>query len=357
MQPTLREFDCPVPDPGQLVIDCGYGGVCGTDLHLQQGHLAIPTPLVLGHEGLGTIAELGAGGHVDALGAPLTVGDRVMWASSISCGTCEPCLRYREPTLCERRRTYGVNRPVSEVVPLAGAWADRIVLHPGTTVVKVPAGIDDLAAMSFACAGPTMVHALFERRPVRVGETVVVQGSGPVGLAAAALAQLSGAALVVLAGGPSTRLEQAKRSGIGDLHVNVVDRDAESGLRDVRDLLPAGGADLVIECTGVPAAIQQGIGLARRGGSYLIVGQYTDAGTTVINPHHIVRQQLDVIGSWAFSGAHLLEYVRLLPALATRFDLAGLVTSFPLAQYPDAMAAVREGRVIKAVLAADSMTK
>ncbi len=73
------------------------------------------------------------------------------------------------------------------------------------------------------------------------------------------------------------------------------------------------GADLVIECTGVPGAVDQGTRMARRGGSYLIVGQYTDAGNAWFNPHQIVHRQLDVLGSWAFTGAHLREYIRMLP--------------------------------------------
>ncbi|MFE3286967.1 alcohol dehydrogenase catalytic domain-containing protein, partial [Streptomyces sp. NPDC059233] len=195
----LREFEVPPPPAGGMVVACRHGGVCGTDLHLQQGHLPIPTPLVLGHEGLGTVTEFGPGTpRRDAAGRELRAGDTVMWASSIACGTCVPCRLHREPTLCENRRTYGVNRALADGSELAGAWAEAIVLHEGATVVRLDEGIDPLAAMSFACAGPTVVHALYERRPVRVGEIVVVQGSGPVGLAAAALAQLSGAAKVIV---------------------------------------------------------------------------------------------------------------------------------------------------------------
>ncbi|MFF5037373.1 zinc-binding dehydrogenase [Nocardia salmonicida] len=348
VEPSLREFTVPEPDAGELLIACTYGGVCGTDLHLQQGHLPIPLPMILGHEGLGIVNKVG-GSVKDALGEPLSAGDRVMWASSIACGTCVPCRQYREPTLCEIRRTYGVNRAALEEDSLVGAWAEYIRLHSGAVVVKVPDTIDDLTAMSFACAGPTMVHALFERRPVRLGETVVVQGSGPVGLAAAAFAQLAGARQVIVVGGPAGRLEKAKQCGIGDHHIDIIDQGPEATARQVGELAPE-GADLVIECTGVPEAIAQGIGFARRGGAYLIVGQYTDAGPTTINPHHIVRQQLDVMGSWAFSGAHLVEYVRILPALASRFDLSALVTTYPLNEYTDAMTAVGQGRVLKAVL-------
>ncbi|MGW1194622.1 zinc-binding dehydrogenase [Streptomyces sp. NPDC002536] len=348
---ALREFGIPQAPAGGMVVACGYGGICGTDLHLQQGHLPIPTPLVLGHEGYGVIRELGAGEHRDATGAPLAEGDAVMWASSIACGECPPCRLHREPTLCENRRTYGVNRPLTDGAELSGSWADHIVLQPGTTVVKAAEGVDPLAAMSLACAGPTVVHALFERRPVRLGETVVVQGSGPVGLAAAAFAHLAGAAKVILIGGPAERLALAAKAGIGDVHIEIAgSQDAGRVLQEVRDATGGDGADLVIECAGVPAAVAQGLTLARRGGSYLVIGQYSDAGDTLLNPHQIVHRQLDVIGSWAFTGAHLTEYVRLLPTLAERFDLAGLVTAFPLEQHAEAMAAVAAGAVMKAVL-------
>jgi threonine dehydrogenase-like Zn-dependent dehydrogenase len=354
--PVLREYPIPAAPAGGAVVACGYGGICGTDLHLQQGHLPVPTPLVLGHEGLGTLRELGPaadgpGLAVDATGAPLAPGDPVMWASSIACGTCPPCRLHREPTLCENRRTYGVNRSVTHGTALSGSWADHIVLQPGTTVVRAPEGVDPLAAMALACAGPTAVHALYERRPVRLGESVVVQGSGPVGLAAAAFARLSGASKVIVVGGPDGRLRQAAAAGIGDVHLNIADADDPAAVLDeVRAATGGHGADLVIECAGVPAAVAQGLALARRGGSYLVIGQYTDAGETLLNPHQIVHRQLDVIGSWAFSGAHLVEYVRLLPALVARFDLASLVTTFPLREHARAVAAVADGAVMKAVL-------
>jgi threonine dehydrogenase-like Zn-dependent dehydrogenase len=349
--PVLREFPVPPAPAEGMVLNRLYGGICGTDLHLQQGHLPIPTPLVLGHEGYGTVLELGAGGGRDALGEPLSVGDPVMWASSIACGLCPQCRMHREPTLCQNRRTYGVNRAITDDVALAGSWADHIVLQPGTTVVRAAPGVSATAAMALACAGPTVVHALYERRPVRLGETVVVQGSGPVGLAAAAFAQLAGAARVIIVGGPEGRLAAAAAAGIGDVHLDIVGpEDPEAVLREARAAAGPDGADLVIECAGVPDAVAQGLTLARRGGSYLVIGQYTDAGDTELNPHQIVYRQLDVIGSWAFTGAHLVEYVRVLPALAARFDLESMVTAYPLDNHADALADVAAGAVLKAVL-------
>jgi threonine dehydrogenase-like Zn-dependent dehydrogenase len=348
---ALHRFPVPPAAPGDAVVAVSYGGVCGTDVHLQRGDLAIPVPLVLGHEGLGVVHELGDGVRRDAAGAELRPGDVVMWASSIACGRCVACLVHKEPTLCEHRRTCGVNRPLSEVPALSGSWAEHIYLRAGSTIVRLDGGIDPVAAMSLACAGPTLAHAL-ERRPVRLGEVVVVQGSGPVGLAAAAMAHLSGAREVIVAGGPQARLDLAARAGFGDRHFNVVEApDQEAVLERVREATPGGrGADLVIECTGVPAAVAQGLRLARRGGAYLVVGQYTDSGDAVLNPHQVVYRQLDVIGSWAFTGAHLVRYVELLPALAARFDLGSLVRTFPLAEAQSAMDQVAAGAVVKAVL-------
>jgi threonine dehydrogenase-like Zn-dependent dehydrogenase len=346
----LAEFPVPAPEPGGLVVLCRYGGICGTDLHLAQGHLDVPTPLVLGHEGLGVVHALGEGTATDSTGRPLAIGDTVMWASSISCGDCPPC-RESEPTLCEHRRTYGVNRPTTASPQLAGSWAEAICLEPGTTVVALPdCGIDPIAAMSLACAGPTMVHAL-QRRPVRAGETVVVQGSGPVGLAACALSSLAGAE-VILVGGPTRRLAAAAAAGFGDRHLEVVDSgDVDGAVAEVFERTGGRGADLVIECTGVPAAIDQGLRMTRRAGAYLVVGQYTDSGDAWINPHRIVHRQLDVVGSWAFTGDHLIRYVELLPELTARFDLAALVTRFPLDEVDAAMTQVAAGDVLKAVLA------
>jgi threonine dehydrogenase-like Zn-dependent dehydrogenase len=347
----LRDLPLAAPDDREVLVRVEYGGICGTDLHIAKGHLDVPLPLVLGHEGIGVIEHAGW----DAVlvdGSPATVGRRIMWASSISCGHCWQCRVAREPTLCERRRTYGVNRGVGEAASPGGSWSRAMLLVAGTALVPVPPELDRLAAMSLACAGPTMLHALGERRPVRRGETVVVQGAGPVGMAAAAYAQLSGAGYVVLVDRVPRRLHVAASLGIADAHVDVAGRDPAAIVENVLTCLGGGrGADLVIECTGAPEAIEQGMAMCRRGGSYLIVGQYTDAGPAAINPHAIVYRQLDVHGSWAFGGAHLEAYVASLPRLLARHELARLVTPFALTDVNAAMRAVAAGTVVKAVVA------
>jgi threonine dehydrogenase-like Zn-dependent dehydrogenase len=349
----LERFDVPAPEPGAIVVDVELGGVCGTDVHLQAGRLPIPTPLVLGHEGVGRVGALGAGADADSTGVALAAGDLVAWGSNISCGTCFFCRDAADPTLCERRRVLGINRPAADWPHLTGAWADAIYLEAGTTIVRLDEGAPPEAVIALGCAGPTAVHGVLHVTPVRVGETVAVQGAGPVGLAAAMYAQLAGAGRVVLLGAPAGRLGLARELGIGDEHLDVDALGVEERLATARDATPGRrGADLVVECTGVPAAVAEAIDMARPGGRVLVLGQYTDHGPTPINPHLITRKALELRGSWAFSGRHVVAYVRSVPQLAARFDLPRLLTSFPLERAQDALDAARAGQVTKAVLRA-----
>jgi threonine dehydrogenase-like Zn-dependent dehydrogenase len=338
------------PKPGAIVAAIDYGGVCGTDVHLQAGRLAIPVPLVLGHEGVGRVETLGEGVDHDALGAPLSVGDRIAWASSIACGTCFYCRDAQEPTLCERRRIYGITRPLEEPPHLTGSWAETIYLEPGTTVVRLDDTQPSKAVIALGCAGPTVVHGLLHISPVRPGESVVVEGAGPVGLAAAMYAHVADAHPVILIGAQAGRLELAARLAVGDERLDIELLEPEQRLERVRALTETRGADLVLECTGVPAAVSEALELARSGGRVLVLGQYTDHGPTPLNPHLITRKQLSVLGSWAFSAAHYVEYLRTLPQLRARFPLEQLITRFPLDRAQDAIDAAAAGSVGKAAL-------
>ena len=347
-----RQAPVPDPEPGAIVVDVVYGGICGTDVHLHHGNLPMPTPVILGHETVGRVVKLGAGVTTDLTGAALAVGDSVAWASSIACGRCYWCLVERERTLCADRKIYGINQRFDTWPRLSGGWADSIYLQPGTAVFRLPDGIGFAQAIALGCAGPTAVHGVLHVTGIPVGSTVVVLGSGPVGIAAAMYAHLAGAAKVILVGGPGTRLDLAKSLGVGDVHIDLftVADPAERVRQVAAETIGERGADVVLECAGVPSAVADGFAMARRNGKVLILGQYTDRGETPINPHVITRKQLTVLGSWAFSEGHYQEFVQSLPLLAARFDLARLITPYPLAEANQALADVAAGRVMKAVL-------
>ena len=348
----VRDLPRSEPGPGALVATVELAGVCGTDLHLQDGRMAIPTPLVLGHEAVGRVRSLGEGVTADAHGVPLAPGDLVGWASNIPCGRCYYCLQVGERALCESRTVYGINQSVDDWPHLSGGWADEIYLQPGSTGVKLPEGTTAEQVIALGCAGPTVVHGLLEITPPHVGEVVVVQGAGPVGLASAMYAKLAGAGKVVLVGGPRGRLDLALELGICDVAVDLfgVPDPAERLALVLAETTGGRGADLVVEATGAPQAVAEGLDLCRRNARYLVVGQYTDHGAVPINPHLITRKQLQVFGSWAMTGEHYVRHVAAVPLLAARFDLSRLVTRYPLEEADRALADMRSGVTLKPVL-------
>jgi threonine dehydrogenase-like Zn-dependent dehydrogenase len=351
-KPLVREdLEIPEPAPGAALARIDLGGICGTDVHLQQGRLPIPTPIVMGHEAVGRIERLGPGLEHDALGQPLDPGTRVVWASNIPCGRCYYCLRLGERTLCAERRIYGINQRADTPPGLSGGWADVIYLQPGSTIIGIPDDVTSDEVIALGCAGPTTVHGVLGLLRIQAGDVVTVQGCGPVGLAAAMYASVLGAARVILVGAPASRLELAAELGIGDVHLDITEvAEPADRVRAVRSETEGRGADVVIEATGVPAAVAEAIDMCRPNAQLLVLGQYTDHGPTPINPHLITRKQLQVYGSWAFAERHYIDYVRTLPQLRARFDLTHLLTSYDLEAVNDALADVAAGRCTKAVL-------
>ena len=139
----------------------------------------------------------------DWLGGPLRVGDRVTWASSIACGECYYCRLKRQPTRCLTRKAYGISYCASDPPHLRGGYAEKILLRAGSSIFRLPDAVPNEALIGAGCALTTAIHA-FERAPLEWGDTVVVQGTGPVGLAAIAVARVAGASKIWLSGARRT---------------------------------------------------------------------------------------------------------------------------------------------------------
>lgn len=349
---TVESASVPTPGPGAVVARVDLAGVCGTDVHLHHGQLPIPLPVVLGHEGVGRVWGLGEGVTTDFSGNPLRAGDAIAWSSNIPCGQCYWCIVAGERTLCETRKVYGVNQRFDEFPRLSGGWAEAIYLQPGSAIFRLPDDLSPEHVIALGCAGPTAVHGVIEVAGIRAGDTVVVQGSGPVGVASAMYAHLAGASRVILVGGPAGRLGLAREIGVGDVHVDIFEvPEAADRVPLVLDATPSGrGADVVLECAGVPEAVAEGWEMARRGGTFLALGQYTDRGAVPLNPHVITRKQLRIVGSWGFAEKHYLSHIQALPRLAGRFDLTRLITRYQLEDAGKALADMGAGRVMKPVL-------
>ena len=190
----VRTFPHPgAPGPGEALVSVDIAGICGTDVHLWLGQLSIPLPNVLGHESAGRIEQLGPGLERDWRGEPLQPGDRVTWASSIACGECYYCRLKNQPTRCLTRKAYGISYCASDPPHLRGGYAQKILLRAGTAIFRLPDSVPSEALIGAGCALTTAIHG-FDRAPLAWGDNVVVQGTGPVGLAAIAVARVAGAA-------------------------------------------------------------------------------------------------------------------------------------------------------------------
>jgi threonine dehydrogenase-like Zn-dependent dehydrogenase len=345
----IWKLDEPQLEPGSILLETVASEVCGTDVHIHHGRLSgVPYPIIPGHVSVGRVLEL-RGVKQDAVGTPLAKGDVVTFYDVHEvCGSCYFCAVAKQQNRCPERRVYGITYGATE--GLLGGWAERIYLKPGVRVVKLrePLSADDV--IGGGCGLFTGFGAV-ERTGLSLGDTVVVQGSGPVGLSAAAFAVLKGAGQVVVVGAPAARLELARRMG-ADVVLSVEKDEVEYRAQVVRDLTSGRGADVVIEASGNPAAVPQGLELVRDGGIYVIAGHYTDAGPISINPHvDINKKHLDIRGQWGTDFAHVVRGLTMLAKYRERLPFAAVIGArYGLEQASEALSDVESLRVTKAVI-------
>ncbi|GAB7192069.1 zinc-binding dehydrogenase [Kineococcus sp. NUM-3379] len=347
----VRDLELPELEPGAVLLRTLGSEVCGTDVHLSRGQLAgVPYPIIPGHVSVGEVAALGPGPvALDVHGDPVRVGQVVTFLDVIgTCGRCWYCTVAHATTRCPHRRVYGVTLSADD--GLLGGWAEFVHLLPGAHVVPLPEGLPWRDFLAGGCGLPTALHAV-TLAEVQFGDTVVVQGAGPVGLCAAVLAQLRGAGRVVVTGGPEVRLAAALRFG-ADVVLDIAGTSAAQREEAVRELTGGRGADVTIEATGVPGAVPEGMRLTRDAGRYVVVGQYTDAGTATFNPHlDLNRRHLDVRGCWGSDVGHLVRAVQVVHRYGRWFGWGGLVShEYGLHEAQRALDDVAAQRVVKALV-------
>jgi threonine dehydrogenase-like Zn-dependent dehydrogenase len=335
----LREFER--PRDGVLLRTLA-SEVCGTDVHLWKGQLAgVPYPIIPGHVSVGRVAE--TDGALDVDGHALHEGQIVTFLDVYgTCGRCWFCTVARAGTRCPHRKVYGVT--LSSDDGLLGGWSEYIHLRPGVHVIPLPETLDWRAFMAGGCGMPTALHAV-TLADIAFGDCVVIQGAGPVGLCAAALAQLRGAGQVIVIGGPELRLQAARILGAD--HTIGLDEDR---VERVRELTDGRGADVTIEATGVPDAVPEGMRMTRDAGRYVVVGQYTNAGDATFNPHFDLNQKhLEIRGCWGSDVGHLYRAVKVMAR--HRFPWTDLITrEYPLEDAQRALEAVEAQTVVKALI-------
>jgi D-arabinose 1-dehydrogenase-like Zn-dependent alcohol dehydrogenase len=345
----VESFPDPDPAPGEVILETVASEVCGTDVHLWHGRLSgVPYPIIPGHVSVGRVRESN-GVDRDALGEPIAPGDLVTFLDVHgTCHRCFHCAVALQPNRCASRRVYGITFPLEE--GLLGGWSEAIRLLPGVNILKLPESIEADRFIGGGC-GLFTGFAAVERAGLRMGETVVVQGVGPVGLSAVAFAHLSGAGRIIAIGDPSARRELAATFG-ADEAMGLSDTTREERHERVMELTRGRGADLVVEAAGQPGAVNEGFTLLRDGGRYVVAGHYTDTGTTPLNPHRdLNRKHAEVRGQWGTELRHLVGALTLLARHGDRLPFERLAgRAYGLDEVEAALRDVESLAVTKAIV-------
>lgn len=312
----LEELEVPAPGPGQVLVEVRFCGICGSDLHeFRKGPMMIRAtrhpltgqepPLVLGHEFSGVVKGLGEG----ASGPP--VGTRVTADACWRCGRCSACLA-GDYHRCRYGGSIGLHSD--------GAFASHLVV-PDYCLVEIADGVSDEAAAltePFAVA----LHAL-ERGALRAGQDLLVIGFGPLGAAAALTGRALGARVFV------SELDERRADAAAGL--GFVCLEAGEGLEHrVRQGFGGGGADVVVDSTGVPAVLAQAVESTKRGGSAVLVGLGGPPAT--LSTDRLVMYERSLVGSLGYRH----DLPRVIKMFATGLiDPSPLITGIvPLEQAP-----------------------
>lgn len=248
--------DAGIVDAGDAVVSIRRASICGSDLHLVHGSFPVEAGLILGHEAVGVVAEVGSDVR------RFRVGDRVLVPAVAGCGACAPCRRgYVVGCLRWASKVYGT----SLELPGAQAEAMRVPYADGN-LQPAPSDVDDEALLFLTDNLPTAFYAAANAH-ITPGATVVVLGGGPVGLLAASCAQLFGPAAVYVIDRVPERLAMAR--SLGALPLDALREDVQARVLEATE---GQGADAVIEAIGSGATIQQAVDLVRVGGALSIVG-------------------------------------------------------------------------------------
>lgn len=302
----------PAPGPRDVLIAVAGCGICGTDLHILEGEFAPTLPIVPGHEFAGEVVAVG--GDV----SEVSVGDHVAVDPSLHCGECYYCRRGRG-NLCERWAAIGVTRPGAAaefvVAPVGNCYrlSDRI--DPADAALVEPLSC---AVRGFDVLGP------------RFGDHYLIYGAGTMGLMMMELAKRAGAASVTVVDTNPSRLETARLLGCS----------AAVGSAD--EVERPRGWDVVIDCTGVVAAIEDGLSRVGRGGTFQQFGVSAASAQASFSPFKVYNEEIRIIGSMAVlhsfdRAGELLEAGFLRPdvLISDRFDLE---------DYPKALEHFAQGR-------------
>jgi alcohol dehydrogenase len=324
----LEEVPRPQAGPGEAVIRVTMTTICGTDLHIVRGEYAVKPGLIIGHEPVGVIEELGAGvtGY--------SIGDRVLVGAITPCGQCNACLS-GNLSQCGHGSGYEAIGGWRFGNTINGAQAEYLLVpNAQANLAKIPDDVTDEQVVLLADIASTGISGA-ESGGVRIGDAVAVFAQGPIGLCAALGAKLMGAAVVIGVDGDDDRIAMARKMGV-DV---VLDYRKVDVVAEIRRLTTGTGVDVAIESLGTQQTFENALRVLRPGGTLSSLGVYSgklqmpyDAFAAGLGDHRIVTT---LCPGGKERMRRLIQMVRsgrldLRPLITHRFKLADINEAYKL---------------------------
>jgi Zn-dependent alcohol dehydrogenase len=347
----VEDIDDPTPRAGEVKIDVAAVGVCHTDLNFTSGSVPVPYPIVLGHEAAGRVVEVGPG--VD----DVAVGDHVVCSIIGPCGRCFQCVR-EDHALCEDaplftgRMLDGTTRLSKDGNPIhtlhyQGSYAEFAVV-PARFVVPIRRDAPLDVVCGLACGVSTGLGAATVRAAVLPGSSVVVVGSGGVGLSTMMGARLRGAATVIAVDRLGRKVEKALELGLA---THGIDSSSTDPVAAVLEMTGGRGADYGFDAVGVPGTLDQVVAATRRGGTCVVIGRALGVVELTVDTSKLLQQRTltGTFGGSIHPRRHIPEFVDLF--MQGRLDLRGILDArYSLDEAPQALDDLHHGRVTRGVI-------
>lgn len=343
---SFEDLTMGAPRDDEILVRVGYAGICHTDINCHHGNAPTPKPVVLGHEGAGTVVEVGA--QVSGL-AP---GDRVLM-TFMSCGRCRVCLTGR-PAYCPRALALNFlggradGSSAYEDTDVRGHFFGQssfatLAMANARNVVAVPGSVPLGHAAVLGCGVMTGAGAVLNSLKVAPGSSVAVFGAGAVGISAVMAARVAGASTVVAVDAVRSRLDLAAR--LGATHTLLAGAGVPEAIAELTD----GGADHSVEASGHPVAFTQAVDCLGSGGACAAVGT---VNTEVSPSWRALRLKGATIRGVVEGDANPAVF---LPQLLRyhaegRFPFDELISHYPFEKINDAIADAESGVAVKPLL-------
>ena len=346
----FRLCEYPVRDvkPDEVLVRISMSTICRSDIHSYHGHRPNPCPGILGHEIIGVVEQLGEQIERDMRGDRLSVGDRVTWTEYFHHGQSYYGEIKDLPQKSQGVRKYGHDL-VEDDPHFLGGFADYCYILPGTWILKLPDEISDEEATPLNCGVATMV-SVTEAAEITMGDSVVIQGLGLLGIYGCALAKSRGARLVIGLDAVADRLETARFFG-ADVTLDVTSMNEDALVERITALCPPDGPDVVFEVCGLSSVVPLGVRLLSTGGRYVLGGLVSPNAHFTIDGNELVSKWITLRGIHNYHPRHLIQALDFVMANRDRYPFKSIVDAkFSLDELDEAFKQAAARTVLRAAV-------